>query len=77
MGDKTEPVRTRSSFKPSEEKLIGLVPLKEPTSLDEALLNTEWVIEMQEKLNQFSINDVWTLVSRPKEIHVIGTKWVF
>ena len=31
---------------------------------------------MQE-LNQFSINDVWDLVPKPKETHVIGTKWVF
>ena len=32
---------------------------------------------MQEKLNQFERNNVWTLVSRPKNYSIIGTKWVF
>ena len=32
---------------------------------------------MQEELNQFERNKVWTLVSRPKNQIVIGTKWVF
>lgn len=32
---------------------------------------------MQEELNQFSGNDVWDLVPKPKVTHVIGTKWVF
>ena len=32
---------------------------------------------MQEELNQFEINQVWELVPRPKDKHIIGTKWVF
>ncbi|MCI61144.1 hypothetical protein A2U01_0082401, partial [Trifolium medium] len=32
---------------------------------------------MQEELNQFTRNDVWDLVPRPKGQHVIGTRWVF
>ena len=32
---------------------------------------------MHEELNQFVRNDVWELVPRPKNIHVIGTKWIF
>ena len=32
---------------------------------------------MQEELNQFERNEVWTLVPRPKNTNVIGTKWVF
>ena len=32
---------------------------------------------MQEELEQFVRNDVWFLVSRPKDTNVIGTKWVF
>jgi hypothetical protein len=31
---------------------------------------------MQEELNNFERNQVWTLVERPKT-NVIGTKWVF
>ena len=32
---------------------------------------------MHEKLNQFVRNDVWELFPRPKNVHVIGTKWIF
>ena len=33
---------------------------------------------MQEELNNFKRNNVWTLVEKPKECrNVIGTKWVF
>ncbi|KAK1552759.1 hypothetical protein Q3G72_023072 [Acer saccharum] len=32
---------------------------------------------MQEELNQFERNEVWSLVPRPKDINIIGTKWVF
>ena len=36
----------------------------------------DWVIAMQEELNNFTRNEVWSLVERPKQ-NVIGTKWVF
>src|ERR1043165_8818671 len=32
---------------------------------------------MEEELNQFSKNDVWDLVPKPKGFNIIGTKWVF
>ncbi|PKA66251.1 putative mitochondrial protein [Apostasia shenzhenica] len=32
---------------------------------------------MQEELEQFSKNDVWDLVSRPKGHSIIDTKWIF
>ena len=35
-----------------------------------------WVIAMQEELNNFTRNEVWSLGERPKQ-NVIGTKWVF
>jgi hypothetical protein len=34
------------------------------------------VLTMQEELNNFKGNEVWSLVSRPKQ-NVVGTKWVF
>ncbi|KAK1692594.1 hypothetical protein QYE76_009291 [Lolium multiflorum] len=38
----------------------------------------DWLIEMQEELNNFKRNDVWTLMKRADHYHnVIGTKWVF
>ncbi|KAI5395883.1 hypothetical protein KIW84_062170 [Lathyrus oleraceus] len=56
---------------------MDLVSLIEPTSVDETLLDTKWILAMQEELNQFSRIDVCTLVPRPKGNHVIGTKWLF
>ena len=32
---------------------------------------------MHEELHQFQRNEVWTLVPRPSNFFVIGTKWVF
>ncbi|GJU29217.1 retrovirus-related pol polyprotein from transposon TNT 1-94 [Tanacetum coccineum] len=32
---------------------------------------------MQEELNQFIANDIWELVLQPKNMTIIGTKWVF
>jgi hypothetical protein len=32
---------------------------------------------MQEELNNFTRNQVWELVERPKNKNVIGTKWVY
>ena len=32
---------------------------------------------MHDELLQFQRNDVWTLVRRLEEEHIIGTKWIF
>ncbi|GJT15622.1 retrovirus-related pol polyprotein from transposon TNT 1-94 [Tanacetum coccineum] len=37
----------------------------------------ENIIAMQEELNQFIANDVWELVPQPRNMTIIGTKWVF
>jgi hypothetical protein len=41
-----------------------------------ALQDPDWVLAMQEELNNFKRNEVWSLVPRPKQ-NVVGTKWVF
>jgi hypothetical protein len=40
------------------------------------LQDPDWVLAMQEELNNFKRNEVWSLVPRPKQ-NVVGTKWVF
>jgi hypothetical protein len=35
-----------------------------------------WVLAMQDELNNFTRNEVWHLVPRPNQ-NVVGTKWVF
>ncbi|GJZ16376.1 retrovirus-related pol polyprotein from transposon TNT 1-94 [Tanacetum coccineum] len=49
----------------------------EPKKVSEALKHLGWVDAMQEELNQFCKNEVWTLVSLPYEKITIGSKWVF
>jgi hypothetical protein len=48
----------------------------EPLRVEDALGDADWVMDMQEELNNFTRNEVWSLVERPKQ-NVIGTKWVF
>ena len=49
----------------------------EPKKIDEALKDIDWVNAMHEKLNNFTRNQVWELIERPKGHNVIETKWVF
>ena len=48
----------------------------EPLRVEEALKDPDWIISMEEELNNFKRNKVWELVERPKQ-NVIGTKWVY
>ncbi|GJX31613.1 retrovirus-related pol polyprotein from transposon TNT 1-94 [Tanacetum coccineum] len=50
---------------------------EEPKQLCEPLKHPGWVNVMQEELNQFSRNKVWTLVHAPYGKTIIGSKWVF
>jgi hypothetical protein len=48
----------------------------EPFKVEDALRDPDWVVAMQEELNSFKRNQVWSLVERPKQ-NVVGTEWVF
>jgi hypothetical protein len=48
----------------------------EPYKVEDALKDSDWVLAMQEELNNFTRNEVWHLVPRPNQ-NVVGTKWVF
>nr|GFC97090.1 retrovirus-related Pol polyprotein from transposon TNT 1-94 [Tanacetum cinerariifolium] len=48
----------------------------EPKKVFDALQDPSWVEAMQEKLLQFKIQKVWTLVDCLKGVRPIGTKWV-
>jgi hypothetical protein len=45
----------------------------EPFKVKDALQDPNWMVAMQEKLNNFKRNQVWSLVERPKQ-NVVGTK---
>ena len=49
----------------------------EPNKVEEALQDENWVDCMHQELPQFVRNDVWELVLRPKDTHMIGTKRIF
>jgi hypothetical protein len=44
--------------------------------VEDVLQDLDWVVEMQDELNNFKRNKVWSLVERPKQ-NIVGTKWVF
>jgi hypothetical protein len=44
--------------------------------VEDALRDSDWVLAMQEELNNFTRNEVWHLVPCPNQ-NVVGTKWVF
>jgi hypothetical protein len=47
----------------------------EPYRVEDALRDPDWVVAMQEELNNFTRNEVWHLVPRPNQ-NVVATKWV-
>ena len=56
---------------------MGLVWLYLPIGAKEcggSLGDEPWTTALQEELDQFTRNDVWYLIPRPKDKHVIGTK---
>jgi hypothetical protein len=48
----------------------------EPYKVEDALRDSDWVLAMQEEINNFTRNEVWHLVPCPNQT-VVGTKWVF
>jgi hypothetical protein len=75
LGDISKGVTTRSRLANFCEH-YSFVSSIEPFMVEEALQDPDWVLAMQEELNNFKRNEVWTLVPRPKQ-NVVGTKWVF
>ena len=69
-------VRNRSSLRNICNNLAFISQI-EPKKLNDAILDENWVIFMQEELNQFERNEVCELVPRPNDQSIIGTKWVY
>src|SRR5581483_8045317 len=56
---------------------VNFISEIEPKSIEDALPDPNWVSAMQEELSEFIRNKVYTLVPRPSNRTIIGTKWVF
>ena len=76
IGDISKGVTTRHSLKDLCNNM-AFVSMIEPKNIKEAIIDDNWIIAMQEELNQFERNNVWKLVEKPENYPVIGTKWVF
>lgn len=71
IDDPSHKVTTRSSIRYACNYSAFVLQI-EPKTIDEA--EKDWINSMQEELNQFERNNIWTLVSRLKDHPIIGTK---
>ncbi|GKB96584.1 retrovirus-related pol polyprotein from transposon TNT 1-94 [Tanacetum coccineum] len=83
IGDPGEGMLTRSmaakliATSTSECLFADFLSEIEPKKVYEALKHPGWIDALQEQLNQFYENKVWTLVPLPYGKIAIGSKWVF
>ncbi|GJQ93279.1 retrovirus-related pol polyprotein from transposon TNT 1-94, partial [Tanacetum coccineum] len=83
IGDPGEGMLTRSmaakltAASTSECLFADFLSEIELKKVSEALKHPGWIDAMQEELNQFYKNKVWTLVPLPYGKIAIGSKWVF
>jgi len=75
IGNPNNRIKTRGALKKKDN--IALISQIEPKKVDEALKDSSRVQDMQEELDQFDKNQVWTLVPKLTNASIIGTKWVF
>nr|GEV53791.1 E3 ubiquitin-protein ligase ORTHRUS 2-like [Tanacetum cinerariifolium] len=69
--------RTLRSQAQNQSNFFCFISTIEPKNVNEALEDESWIVAMQKELNQFVANDVWELVPQPKNMKIIGTKWLF
>jgi len=75
IGDIKQGVSTRRRIVFCEH--VAFVSQIEPKNVNDALNDSNWIVVMQDELNQFTRNDVWFLVPKTNDMNIIGTKWVF
>ncbi|GJT16591.1 hypothetical protein Tco_0875297, partial [Tanacetum coccineum] len=64
---------------PSNKEIINIKESKdhpldtfiEPKNIKESIQDESWTMAMQEELNQFKTNDVWSLIPPPKNQTII------
>ncbi|GJU01610.1 retrovirus-related pol polyprotein from transposon TNT 1-94 [Tanacetum coccineum] len=69
--------RTLRSQAQNQSNFFCFISTIKPKNVNEALTDDSWIVAMQEELNQFIANNVWELVPQPRNMTIIGTKWVF
>jgi len=56
---------------------VAFVYQIEPKNVNDVLNDNNWIVAIQDELNQFTRNYVWFLVPRSDGLNLIGTKWLF
>ncbi|GJX79519.1 retrovirus-related pol polyprotein from transposon TNT 1-94 [Tanacetum coccineum] len=69
--------RTLRSQPQKKSNFFCFISTIEPKNVNETLTDVRRIVAMQEELNQFIANDVLELVPQPRNMTIIGTKWVF
>ncbi|GJY66634.1 retrovirus-related pol polyprotein from transposon TNT 1-94, partial [Tanacetum coccineum] len=69
--------KCRVTFSEHDSEITKDGKVIEPKNVNEALTDDSWIVAMQEELNQFIANDIWELVLQPRNMTIIGTKWMF
>ncbi|GKB60238.1 retrovirus-related pol polyprotein from transposon TNT 1-94 [Tanacetum coccineum] len=69
--------KTLSAASVHEYLFVDFLSEEEPKKVSKALKHPGWIDAMQDELNQFARNKVWTLVPEPYGKTIIGSKWVF
>ncbi|KAJ9557446.1 hypothetical protein OSB04_012060 [Centaurea solstitialis] len=78
IGSPSQSVQTISSKNVDNLILFGgFLCDFEPSNVQQALSDPDWVRSMQEELVEFERNKVWRLVTRPWGKSIIGLKWIF
>lgn len=68
-GVRTQPQATDNFF-----LYVNFVSLIETKKINDALKDADWIKVIQDELNEFKHHDIWTLVPRPKNKTIIGTR---
>ena len=84
-GGRTEPTVRRSQRETRRPNFYGELvntarTVSEPTTVEEAMScseNKNWQEAMEAEFQSLSTNQVWDLVTPPKDCKVINSKWVF
>ena len=77
IGDLNSGVQTRHRVSNNFCMFVNFVSLMEPKKIHEALQDSDWIKAMQDELVEFERHTVRTLVPRPKDKSIIGTRWVY
>ena len=55
----------------------NLAEVEMPKTIEEALLKKEWKNTVEEEMKALEKNGTWEVVSKPRDVIPVGSKWAF